>query len=207
MIVQGKFCLMSKTASLSPTHWKAIELISGGKMSLKEVAQAVGLQPDTLYKLYEGHESRGVTGQLFKAELNKITKKNISRVKDLIADNKFLSHMMLNDYLRRKFSLDYVSDGDVETIISVVNALNKAPTVEINSTSFSYTKGLSAEDLMHEFNRLKSLAQGALNIRGVQGPGSGRSRRISLPVGSGSGSQEEPEDPDLRADAQTESFS
>lgn len=178
---------MSKTASLSEKHWKAIELISDGKMSLKEVAQAVDLKPDTLYKLYEGHESMRVTGQLFKAELQKITKKNISRVKDLIADNKFLSHMMLNDYLRRKFSLDYVSDEDVETIISVVNALNKAPTVEINATSFSYTKGLSAEDLMHEFNRLKSLAEGTLNVRGIQSSGSGSTGRIPVLDEPGSG--------------------
>jgi hypothetical protein len=61
-------------------------------------------------------------------------------------------------------------------LCSILNALGKTQTnVEVNN-SFSYTKGLSAEDLIHEFKRLGSLARSTLDggrIQSVDAGGSG----------------------------------
>lgn len=189
---------MSKKAQLSEKHWKAIELIDEGKLTLKEIAGIIGVKPDTLYKLHEGSDAMGKTGQLFKAEISKLSQKNMTRIKDLSRDNKQLSLRMMNDFLRRKMSTGYQSDDDVKLITTVFNALAKAtPGVEINSTSYSYVKGLSAEELVHEFNKLRTLAEGASVRGGVPGTGSRISGVLSEPTEPGSGVGEESEGSDL----------
>ena len=183
---------MSKKAQLSETHWKAIELIADGKHSLKEVAQLVGLSPTTLYNLYEGNDAAGGTGTLFQAEIRKLDQKHLKRIKSTLVENKAISLRLMNDFLKRKLATDYVSDEDIKTICTVYNSLTKSGIgVEINNTSFSYIKGLSAEELMHEFNRLTSLAKGPSYRGAVSNAGSRIAGRISSDSGSNGGSDEE----------------
>ena len=187
---------------LAEHHLKAIQLIEEGKHTMKDIANAVGLAVTTLYDLYEGSERAGVAGQLFYAEIQKITKKNKKKMDELMGENKVLAMRIMNDCLKRKMALDYQNDDDVKLVTSIHNSLAKASVgVEINNTSYSYTKGLSAEDLMHEFNKLSSIAKGASVRRGVQKLGSGVARLLSKPSEPGSGNDQESEDPDLRSDA------
>jgi len=153
---------------LSEKHWQALQFIDEGKMSLREIAKHLGWEPGTLYDLYEGDvEKSGQTGILFKAEVSKLSQKNLKRIKDLTCDNKALCLRMINDFLRRKMSLGYQSDDDVKQIVSVYNALSKSTAgVEIHNTTFSYIKGLSAEERVHEYIKLRTLAEGS-SVRGV----------------------------------------
>lgn len=184
-----------KATTLNDKHWKALQLIDEGKMSLKEIAQAIGWSADYMYDLYEGKENVGNTGELFKAELHKLEQKNVSRIKSLTKDNKRLALVMMNDFLRRKMSAGYQTDDDTKLITTVFNALSKAtPNVEIGSMQYNYTKGLSAEELVHEFNRLKTLANGAPVSRGVQKTGQGSPRILPASASAGSGTDEESED-------------
>ena len=186
---------MSMKASLSPKHWKAIELIEGGKTTMKEIAQICGFKPDTLYKLYEGADQMRETGQLFHAEILKISKKHEKEIDRLLKENKTLALRLLNDFLIRHAALEYNGDDDVKLISTVTNALSKvAPTTQVNATSYTYVKGLSAEELMHEFNKLKSIAEGPSLRGGVSEAGSRISGALSESSEPGSGSGEESED-------------
>jgi hypothetical protein len=189
---------MSKKASLSEKHWKALELIEGQKMTIKEIAETVGFSATTLYDLYEGSGRSGGTGVLFHAEVEKITKKHAAKAKELLESNKTLAMRMLNDVLTRKLSSGYQSDEDAKLITTINNSLSKStPNVSVTNTSFSYTKGLSAEDLVHEFEKLRSLTEGASVRRSVQAVRSGAARVLSIAPESRSGTDQEPEDPDV----------
>ena len=189
---------MSKKAVLSDKHWKALELIEEGKLTFKEIAEVVGFSVKSLYNLYEGTDSTGGTGVLFHAEVEKISKKNVAKAKQLLDDNKTLAMRMLNDVLKRKLSSEYQSDDDAKLITTINNSLSKStPNVSISNTSFSYTKGLSAEELVHEFNKLRSLTEGASVRRTVPNVRSRAAGVLSLTPEPGSGTDQEPEDPDL----------
>ena len=189
---------MSKKAVLSEKHWKALELIEGNKHTMKEVAEIVGIAVGTLYKLYEGHEDSGGTGVLFHTEVKKISQKNVAKAKDLLENNKTLAMRMLNDVLVRKLASGYQSDEDAKLITTINNSLSKSsPNVSVTNTSFTYTKGLSAEDLVHEFEKLRSITEGASVRRSVQNAGSGKSRVLSISPEPGSGVDQESEDTSL----------
>ena len=189
---------MSRKASLSEKHWKALELIEGNKHTIKEIAQIIGITDKALYNLYEGAECTGGTGVLFHAEIKKIHQKNVAKAKELLDDNKTLAMRMLNDVLIRKLATGYQSDEDAKLITTINNSLSKStPNVSVTNTSFTYTKGLSAEDLVHEFDKLRSLTEGASVRRSVQNAGSGKSRVLSISPEPGSGVDQESEDTSL----------
>jgi hypothetical protein len=181
---------MTLATQLSPKHWRALELIEEGNLSIKEIAKTVGWTPRTLYDLYEGNTQKtGPIGDLFTSELNKIQARNASKVKYLVKENKKLALIKMNEYLR---VLQSKRPGKrvTEEINKVLLALAKAtPNVEIGS--FSYTKGLSAEDLVNEFKRLNAVAQSALVGRPVSGALPGRSGVLPEPSPGGSPAEEE----------------
>jgi hypothetical protein len=162
--------MANRPARLSPKHWKALELIEEGSLSLKEIAKSVGWSDRTLYELYEGNtEKTGSTGDLFNAELRKIHVRNTAKVKHLSKENKKLTLIKLNEYLR-KIQTEKLSGPLVDKLAKILNTLAKStPKVEIGS--FSYTRGLTAEDLINEFKRLKAVARNTLDGKGVPGSG------------------------------------
>jgi hypothetical protein len=163
--------------ALNDKHWKALELIEAGQVSLKEISRMCGWSQDYMYELYEGKEKCGKIGELFQTELRKIETKNVSRIKTLTKENKRLALQLMNEYLRSKISKGSVSDEESKLISTVFNALAKAtPNVEIGSMQWNYTKGLTAEELVHEFNKLRSIAEGASKRGAVSAAGSGSSR-------------------------------
>ena len=180
--------------ALNEKHWKALQLIEAGVLSLKSIAEQCGWSADYMYDLYEGEAKVGKIGELFKTELRKLEKKNTDKIKTLTKENKSLALRLMNDFLRRKATAEYLSDDDSKLVCGVFNAIAKAsPNVEINSSSWSYTKGLTSEELVHEFNKLRSLAEGAPKRRGVPEAGQGRAGVLSALAKSGSGSDEESE--------------
>lgn len=185
-------------AKLNEKHYEALRLIEEGNMSIKKIAQQLGWSADYLYDLYEGNvEKTSSVAILFKAEVDKIEKKNTDKIKFLTKDNKVLALRMMNEYLRAKSTLKTRSDDDLKKVVSIFNALSKIThNVEIGSIH-SYTKGLTAEELVHEFNRLKTIANGASYSRRIQEIKQGRSRVLSELAESASGDGEESEDTDV----------
>ena len=181
---------MTKAASLSPKHFKALELIEEGQLSLKEIAKAIGLSYDHLKDLYQGDIARcGQTGELFKSEVNKITARNSARVKHLVKDNMKLALLKMNERLR-ELQAKKADPEMIKELTSILNSVSKStPNVEIGS--FSITKGLTAEEMIHEFKRLGSIARFSLVGKGVSGAKQGRPGILPVPAGDGSTVSEE----------------
>lgn len=177
-----------KTTQLSPKHWKALELIEEGTLSVKQIALTIGWTDWTLYELMSGNtQKNGELGELFYSELKKLHTRNVSKVKHLFKDNQRLALVKLNERLRVLKNEKPTEDISKE-ICKIMNSLGKAgPSVEINSTSFSVTHGMTAQELMHEFSRLGTLARSALDGAGVSCPEPGGPR--ALPASDGSGGQ------------------
>ena len=183
----------SKTTQLSPKHWKALELIEEGTLSIKEIAKSIGWSPWTLYELMSGNTAKtGSIGELFYSELRKQHSRNVSKVKHLFKDNQRLALIKLNERLR-ELRAQTPTEETTKEICKIMNSLGKAgPSVEISNTSFSYTKGLTPEELVYEFQRLATLARSALDGKGVSSPKSGGSRTLPPSSERGSKLQEEP---------------
>lgn len=177
-----------KTQQLSPKHWKALELLEEGSLSVKEIARAIGWSEWTLYELMSGNTAKtGSIGELFYSELKKQHSRNVSKVKHLFKDNQRLSLIKLNQRLR-DLQAKKPSEKIAKEICKIMNSLGKAgPSVEISNTSYSYTKGLTPEEIVHEFKRLGSLARSALDGTGV--PGSPKGGAGTLPSSSDRGSK------------------
>ena len=183
----------TKKPELNSKQLKALALIEKGELSLDEVAKAIGWKSQYLYDLYEGDVTKaGSVASLFKAECRKIDKKQTSKLKTLAKTNKALAHKQIQRILNSIENKRQTSEADRKMVVSIVNALAKAtPKVEIGELSYSYTKGYTAEQLIHEFRRLKSIAEGASDRRRVQKTSEGRAGTLSDLIGSGDETQEE----------------
>jgi len=172
---------------LGPKYWKALELIEEGLLSIKEIAKLVGWSEWTLYELMSGNtQKNGATGELFYTELKKIHSRNVSKVKHLAKDNQKLSLIKLNERLRELKSKK-PTEAITKEVCKIMMSIGKiVPNVEINQ-SYSFTKGMTPEELIHEFNRLKSVATSTLDGKGV--PGSSKGGPGALPAPSFGGSR------------------
>ena len=176
------------TTQLSPKHWKALELVEEGTLSIKEIAKSVGWSEWTMYKLMSGDTQKtGSAGELFYSELKKQHSRNTSKVKHLFKDNQRLGLIKLNERLRA-LQAKKPSEAITKEICKIMAALGKAgPSVEINSQSFSVTHGMTPQELTHEFRRLGTLARSTLDGAGVSSPDAGRSGALpTLDVRGGS---------------------
>jgi hypothetical protein len=153
-------------AQLTPKHWKALQMIEEGMLSFAEIAKIVGWKKGHLYALYEGNTSEtGGVGDLFYTEVQKISERNSKRIRDFTKDCKTLALRKMQEFLREHEG-QKADAALMREVTKIMNTLAKStPNVEIGS--FSYTRGLSAEDLVNEFRRLKGLAAVGNRIRGA----------------------------------------
>ena len=181
---------------LQDKHWHALRLIEEGNLTLKQIASETGISTDTLYDLYEGNsEKQGAMADLFSSELRKIEKKISDDVKKLCKSNKKHSNELIERALLQIKQRKTLKDEDIKLIALLNNSLAKStPNVEIGSLSYTFAKGLTALELLHEFNRLKNIVDGASQRGAVQTPLARGSRAVCLPLGPGSESEESGED-------------
>lgn len=160
-------------AELSEKHWQALRLLEEG-MSRNDVAVKIGWSQDHFKKICQGDiSSAGYTADLFKKELQKISVKQEEETRNLVKDNIRIAQLLVKDTLADIIVKKKKTDVDKKLIVSLTNALNKStPSVSIGTLSYSYTQGLKPEELIHEFTRLKTIAEGSFDRRGVQTPGS-----------------------------------
>ena len=159
---------MTKATQLSPKHWKALELIEEGLLPIVQIARLVGWSEWTLYELMSGNiQKTGTLGELFYSELKKMHARNVSKVKHLTKDTQRLALIKLNERLR-ELKASPPTETITKEICKILVSIGKiVPNIEINQ-SYSFTKGMTPEELVHEFNRLKSVAESTLDAKGVQ---------------------------------------
>ena len=165
-----------KTPVLNEKHLKALSLIDKGGLSMTSIAKECGWKMDYLYELYEGDTSKaGSVAAVFAAEVRKIDKKRTQHIKELSKSNKEKLNEQIARIIKEYEGKSKLTEHDKKMVGTLMNCLAKAtPSVEIGSVSYSYTKGYTAEQLVHEYRRLQTLAGDSSNRRAVSGTSTGR---------------------------------
>lgn len=146
--------------ALNEKHYKLIELYKRNKYSIEELAEKVGLTEQYVNDLIVGNPSTGETGQLFQLELKKVNKEIEARIswKNNVCREKLVNKLIS--------WADIVGSGDsVDTktkhkmLVDAVNALNKAMPYQVNIENYTWKEGMTAEEAVNEFKRIKGLAK------------------------------------------------
>ena len=158
--------MVALRSKLTEKHWQAIKLLEQG-LSRKETAVQMGWSYDYFKDLCAGDIAKaGFTAELFSREVKKIDKIRDESTRALVKENIFLVQTEIGRLLKdikakKKLSLD-----DKKLIASLNNSLNKStPPHEGGNLSLSYTKGLSAEELLLEYKKMKSIVEGNIDSR------------------------------------------
>ena len=183
---------MAKNDPLPKKYLDALNLISEGNLSFKQIAHTCNIGETTFYDLVEGNYTDGPLIQAkFTSALNDINKRRDKEIRDSIKSCKKKTYYLIDSFLANFKSVKKTDEKLISTLTSVANALAKStPNVEIGS--FSYTQGLSAEDIIHEFNRLTAAA---FERRGLQRANQGGSGQIPDSTGQNRIAEEKSEDP------------
>lgn len=165
---------------LSEKQWKAIRLFEAGS-TRKQIAQAIGVSDEYLGSLIAGDiHKAGQISDVFKKEWQRIAEKKDEVSRALVKENTLLAMEQMNRVLKDLTAKKTLTPPEKRLLSIYANALTVAvPKVNIKNLSYSYTQGLTPEELIHEFTRLKSIAESSFNRRRVQEPGQDGSGSLS----------------------------
>jgi hypothetical protein len=182
---------------LNEKHLKALDLLELGVESVASVARTVGFNRDYLMDLITGDEKARQTGKLFHAEYNKRMERKDKRIANLIKTNKEKAMLLVAKELDAMAN-EAVDRKELVLMVKAMAAIAPAPAPRPSASSVSFHNhysGLSPQEILHEFSRLRGVATGALNTRRIPEVESGGSGDISALIDSTGETEEESEDP------------
>jgi hypothetical protein len=191
------YTLMAKDDPLSSKYLKALSLISEGQLSYREIAIACKINVDEFYGLIEGtNTSSPQVQEKFSEAFDSINKQIDRDIRKLSKTCRKKTLYLIDSYLSKHKQVGKKDTSTVKTLTSIANGLGKVtPNVEIGS--FSYTKGLSPEDIYAEFKRLSGLASDRGTVQAASERGSGE---VPVSFRPGSATEEVEEDTLLSAE-------
>jgi hypothetical protein len=200
-----------KVEHLSDKHWKALELISEGERNMANVARSIGMDPTNFHALLNGNvEKMGNVASVFQREYAKVLDEKLAKgekkVNALLQSSQTIALEVLERQLAIYHKKDKLTKDDEKMVTYLTKALAvlkpPAPRSMKVSQTWNYTKGLTPQELEHEFSRLRGLSQGPPNAGGVRQIKQGGSGVLHPSAERGSEAEEIPEDPGLSADGE-----
>lgn len=166
-----------KVEELNDKHWQALELIDSGATNMAEVARIVGIDPTHFNHLVRGKvEQMGNVAAVFNREYCKIVDKKISEseknISRLLNECQEVSLRVLIREIKKFEDKKRLTDEDQKMLTYLTKAMatlkpSSPKSVKLSQT-WNYTKGLTPQELEHEFSRLAGLAEGPPDTGGVQ---------------------------------------
>ena len=193
---------------LNEKHIRLLNLYKHNKYSLAELAEKSGFTEDHCNDLIVGNPITGVSGQLFQQELKKVNKEVESRIswKNNICREKLVNKLLM--------WVEQVGGGDaVDTktkhkmLVDAINALNKAMPYQVNIENYTWKEGMSTEEAVNEFKRIKGLARAASIRRRVSEFASRGAEQGFVPDGQIGESSADAQDTVLPAEPEAEDVS
>lgn len=182
-------------------HWQALKMLEAGDMSKKDIAAKINVSPEYFSALINGDISKaGLIADLFKKEYSKIASKREDNIKAAVKENQEVCQAQMRRVLKELQGKKRLNHEEKKLLGLYNNSLNKStPNVNIKNLSYSYTTGMTPEELIHEFGRLKAIAEGSFERRAVQGAQQGGSGTIPPADERGSELAEDSQDSSVRA--------
>ena len=195
-------------AQLNEKHLKLLELARRNKYSDDELAEKVGLTGETVNNLLVGNPSCGEVGQLFTSELRKVDKEIESRIS---RKNNVCREKLVNKLTQW---VEYVWGGEAldtktkhKCLVDAINALNKAMPYQVNIENYTWKDGMTTEEAVNEFKRIKGLARAAAIRRRVSEFAANGTEQGFVPDGQIGTSSEDSQDSVLPAEPQATGLS
>ena len=190
--------------SLNEKHKIVLELYKRNKFSVEEMAEKSGFSEQYVNDLIVGSPQAGAIGQEFGAELKKVQKEIESRIswKNNVCREKLVNKLIS--------WADYAGVGqDVDTktrhkmMVDAINALNKAMPYQVNIENYTWKDGMTTEEAVNEFKRIKGLARAAAIRRRVSEFAANGAEQGFVPDGQIGESPEDSQDIVLPAESET----
>lgn len=150
-------------AKLNEKNQQILDLLIKGK-KIKDIAKTLNTTPQHICNLKAGEATKGQQGQFFHAEYNKKRKDLDKETDGIIKEANHLCHKKLHTWIRSLNPNDIKTKVHHKQLIDAINALSKAPIVNIG-----ITMKLSDKEWEDEFNRITALARATALSRRVQG--------------------------------------
>jgi DNA-binding phage protein len=158
-----------KVEELDDKHWHALELIEAGETNMSEVARQIGMEPTDFHRLVQGNvEKMGNVASIFNREYAKIVDKKISgsekNITRLLNECQEVSLRVISREIKKYEEKKRLTEDDQKMLTYLTKAMatlkpSSPKSVKLSQT-WNYTKGLTPQELEHEFGRLKGLSEG-----------------------------------------------
>jgi hypothetical protein len=185
---------MSKSDPLPERYRKSLALIEEGNLTYIQIAKACKIPVELFYDLIEGNaKNYGTIQEKFTEEFEAIQKRLDRNIRKYSKSCREQTFALIDSFLKKHKDVGKKDKSLISSLTTIANSLGRlTPNVEIGS--FSYTKGLSAEDIYAEFKRLSGLASDRGTVQDTTAAGT---REIPLSPGSRGTTSEESEDTSL----------
>lgn len=145
---------------LTEKHYLLLELVKQNRYTDNELADKSGFTVEWINNLLVGSPQTGDTGKLFQAELKKVDKDIETRIS---RKNNLAREKLVNKLLSWVDQVGGGADVDTKTkhkmLVDAINALNKAMPYQVNIENYTWKEGMTAEEAVSEFKRIKGLAK------------------------------------------------
>ena len=164
------FVLYRGDMELTQKHIKLLDLIRTNKYDVPTLAKKSGFEPLYVSRLLEGKiEETGDVGKRFQAELSKVDRDVESRIS---RKTQFVREKLVNKLIQWIDATGGGAEMDTKTkhkqLVDAINAVNKSMPYMVNVQQYNWKEGMSAEEAVNEFKRLKAMATKSALRRRVQ---------------------------------------
>ena len=152
-------------SKLTDKHYQLLELIRRNKYEVSELAEKSGFSEKHVLDLMHKVSTVGPTGEHFTAELRKVDREieeRISRKTSLVREKLIRKLQEWVDSVQGGSQLD--SKTKHKQLVDAINAMNKSMPYQVNIEQYNWKDGMTAEEAVNEFKRIKGLA-GQFTIR------------------------------------------
>ena len=189
---------------LGEKHYKLLHFVKTNSYSTSELATMSGFTEDYVNDLLIGAPVTGQTGVLFQAELKKIDKEVEQRIS---RKTSFVREKLINKLTQWVNACGGGADLDTKTkhkcLVDAINAINKAMPYQVNIENYTWKEGMTTEEAVNEFKRIKNLAAAASIRRRVSEFASSGAIESSIFDGQADQGSADAQDTVLPAESQT----
>ena len=193
---------------LGEKHYKLLHFVKTNSYSTSELAEMSGFTEDYVNDLLIGAPVTGQTGVLFQAELKKVDKEVEQRIS---RKTSFVREKLINKLTQWVNACGGGADLDTKTkhkcLVDAINAINKAMPYQVNIENYTWKEGMTTEEAVNEFKRIKNLAAAASIRRRVSEFASSGAIESSISDGQADQGSANAQDSVLPAESEAEDVS
>ena len=151
---------MPLPSGLTEKHYRLLELVKMNKYTDQELAEKTGFTTLWVNNLLVGSPAAGEIGKLFQLELKKVDKEIEARISRKTNE---IRERLITRLTQWEGTIKGGDDVDTKTrhkmLVDGINAVNKSMPYQVNIENYTWKDGMTAEEAVNEYKRIKGLAK------------------------------------------------